>query len=105
MTVMRKKRKEFYGTVESGSVKTQSEPEFVMERFGTIREVDRSFDIAFSQRQGDAAVYPAAWELVELYHRHQGEDPNELRIRKSVENMSDGERPVARYSEALDDRR
>ena len=31
--------------------------------------MDRSFDIEYWQRQGDAAIYRAAWELVEMYHR------------------------------------
>ena len=42
-------------------------PEFVMERFGSIDEMDRSFDIEYWQRQGDAAIFRAAWELVEAY--------------------------------------
>ena len=36
-----------------------------MERFGSIRDMDRSFDFEYWQRQGDAAIYRAAWELVE----------------------------------------
>lgn len=58
-----------------------------MERSGTIREMDRSFDIAYWQRQGDAAIFRAAWELVEQYYRDQGKDPSELRIQRSVENF------------------
>ena len=38
-----------------------------MERFGSIRDMDRSFDIEYWQRQGDAAIHRAAWELVELH--------------------------------------
>jgi len=60
---------------------------FVMERFGSIRDMDRSFDFEYWQRQGDAAIYRAAWELVELYHRSQGKDPNELRLQRSIENF------------------
>jgi hypothetical protein len=59
----------------------------VMERFGLIAEMDRSFDIAYWQRQGDAAIFRAAWELVELHHRDQGKDPNELRLQRSIENF------------------
>ena len=44
---------------------------FVMERFGSIRDMDRSFDIEYWQRQGDAAIYHAAWELVELHQRDE----------------------------------
>jgi hypothetical protein len=58
-----------------------------MERFGSIRDMDRSFDIEYWQRQGDSAIYRAAWELVELHHRDQGKDPNELRLQRSIENF------------------
>jgi hypothetical protein len=62
-----------------------SEP--VMERYGTMRELDRSFDIEYWQRQGDAAIFRAAWELVESYWRASGRDPNELRLQRSVETF------------------
>jgi hypothetical protein len=58
-----------------------------MERFGKLQEMDRSFDIEFWQRQGDAAIFRAAWEMVELYHRDRGLDPNELRLQRTVENF------------------
>jgi hypothetical protein len=61
--------------------------EFVMERYGRIREMDRSFDIEYWQRQGDAAIFRAAWELVELYWRIHDRDPNELRLQRSVESF------------------
>jgi len=66
-------------------VPTGERSEFVMERFGSMRELDRSFDIEYWQRQGDAAIFRAAWELVELYWRSQGRDPNELQLQRSVE--------------------
>lgn len=61
--------------------------DFVMERFGSIREMDRSFDIEYWQRQGDAAIYRAAWELVELYHRDRGQEPHELRLQRDLESF------------------
>jgi hypothetical protein len=69
------------------SVPTREGFEFVMERFGSIRELDRSFDIEYWQRQGDAAIFRAAWELVELYYRDQDMDPNELRLQRSLEAL------------------
>jgi hypothetical protein len=60
---------------------------FVMERFGSIRDMDRAFDIEYWQRQGDAAIYRAAWELVELYQRDQGKGPDELRLQRTIENF------------------
>lgn len=61
--------------------------DFVMERFGNLRDMDRSFDVAYWQRQGDAAIFRAAWELVEFYHRDQGKEPHEFRLRRSLENF------------------
>ena len=66
-----------------GNVQT----DFVMERFGPIEEAGRSFDIEYWQRQGDAAIYRAAWELVEFYHRQQGMEPDELRLQRSIETL------------------
>ena len=42
--------------------------DFTMMRHGkNIKDMDRSFDVEFWQRQGDAAIFDAAWELVEFY--------------------------------------
>lgn len=59
--------------------------DLVMERFGRIEEMGRSFDLAYWQQLGDAAIYRAAWELVELHHRDQGGEPHELRLQRTVE--------------------
>jgi hypothetical protein len=64
-----------------------TESDFVMERFGKLKDMDRSFDIEYWQRQGDAAIFRAAWEMVELYYRDRGLDPNELRLQRTVENF------------------
>jgi aminoglycoside phosphotransferase (APT) family kinase protein len=61
--------------------------DFVMERFGTLRETDRSFDLEYWQRQGDAAIFQAAGELAELYHRGQGMELDELRFHRSLEHF------------------
>ena len=60
---------------------------FVMERFGNIQDSDRSFDIEYWQRQGDAAIFRAAWELAVLYHRDRGMGPDEFRLDKSFEHF------------------
>jgi hypothetical protein len=67
------------------SIPEGSEP--FMERYGLMHELDRSFDIEYWQRQGDAAIFRAAWELVELYWRAQGKDPDELRLQRSIESF------------------
>jgi hypothetical protein len=64
-----------------------NESEFVMERFGKLKDMDRSFDIEFWQRQGDAAIFRAAWEMVEMYYRDRGLDPNELRLQRTAESF------------------
>jgi hypothetical protein len=61
--------------------------EFVIERFGNLHDADRSFDIEYWQRQGDAAIFQAAWELAELYHLDRGMTPDELRLDRSVEHF------------------
>lgn len=71
----------------SVGINTSNTSDLVMERFGKLQEMDRSFDIEFWQRQGDAAIFRAAWEMVELYHRDRGLDPNELRLQRTVENF------------------
>ena len=58
--------------------------DFVMMRFGRIEEMNRSFDIEYWQRQGDAAIYREAWELVEAYWRDRGLNPDELRLQRSI---------------------
>ena len=64
-----------------------AQSDFVMERFGSLRETDRSFDIEYWQRQGDTAIFQAAWELVQLYHRDQGMELDELRLQRSLEHF------------------
>ena len=61
--------------------------DFIMERMGRIEDMDRSFDIEFWQRQGSAAIFRAAWELVRLYHARLGENVDELPFQRSVENF------------------
>ena len=61
--------------------------DFVMERFGNLKNKDRSFDIEYWQCQGDAAIFRAAWEMVEFYYRNRGLDLNELKLQRTVENF------------------
>jgi hypothetical protein len=56
-----------------------------MERLGKLEDMDRSFDIEFWQRLGDTAIFQAAWEMVEFYHRMKGRNLDELRLQRSVE--------------------
>ena len=57
--------------------------DFTMMRHGkNIKEMDRSFDIEFWQCQGDAAIFNAAWELIEFYLRSKG--INESRLQRDI---------------------
>jgi hypothetical protein len=58
-----------------------------MERFVPLSHADRSFDFEYWRRQGDAAIFEAAWELAELYHRSLGMSPDELRVQRSLESF------------------
>lgn len=57
-----------------------------MMRFSkNLAEMDKSFDIEYWQRQGDRAIFQAAWELVEFYMRDNG--IYEPRLQRTVENF------------------
>ena len=59
----------------------------VMERHGRLDEMNRSFDIEFWQRLGDAAIFDAAWELVEFHYQDKGRNLDELRLQRSIEHF------------------
>lgn len=65
----------------------QNDSSFTMMRFGALSEMDRSFDPEYWQRQGDAAIFRAVWELVMDYDREQGLSPDELRLQRTVEHF------------------
>lgn len=55
-----------------------------MARWTPLAEADRSFDIEFWQRQGDEAIFAAAWEMVEFAWEFKGRDAAELRFQRDV---------------------
>lgn len=60
--------------------------QLTMMRFGkNIAEMDKTFDIEYWQSQGDAAIFQAAWEMVEFYLRDR--KINESRLQRTVENF------------------
>jgi hypothetical protein len=95
---MRKRSRKMLERQEEGAAGSappgKSRVDFVMERFGNIEEAGRSFDIEYWQRQGDAAIFRAAWELVEFYRREQGIEPDELRLQRSFECPNPSQRGV-----------
>jgi hypothetical protein len=79
------RRKRAVGAKAASASAPRERSDIVMMRYGPIEEMDRSFDIDFWQRQGDAAIFRAAWELVESSCRDRGMNPDELRLQRSVE--------------------
>jgi hypothetical protein len=80
-------RKRAVGSKHKRPHKSSEQSNFAMMRFGRLEDMDRSFDIDFWQRQGDAAIFRAAWELVESYCRDRGMNLDELRLQRSVETF------------------
>jgi hypothetical protein len=60
--------------------------DFTMMRHGkNIKDMDRSFDIEFWQRQGTEAIFDAAFELIHLYYEEHG--IRDTRIQRTVEHF------------------
>ena len=58
---------------------------FTMERYGALRDMDRSFDIEYWQRLGPEAIFEAAWQLAVEAHSQRSGGEDELRLRRTVE--------------------
>jgi hypothetical protein len=55
------------------------------ERYGKLSEMDRSFDIAYWQRLGPAAIFEAAWQMIVEAHSGRPGGADELEFRRTVE--------------------
>src|ERR1017187_10043286 len=62
-------------------------PVFVMERYGRISGMDRSFDIEYWQRLGAGAIFDAAWQMTVDAHARGAGGSDELRLRRTVEHF------------------
>jgi len=49
-----------------------------------LEDADRSFDIEFWQRQGSAAIFAAAWEMVVFANKFKGRDASELTFQRTL---------------------
>ena len=58
-----------------------------VERRGKLKELDRSFDLTFWQKQTPNARFIAAWELIVHASRIKGIDVRQLRLHRSVETF------------------
>jgi hypothetical protein len=65
----------------------QNPPPFVMERYGRLAEMDRSFDIAYWQNLGPESIFEAAWQLVVDAHTRGPGGADELRLQRTVEHF------------------
>lgn len=74
------------------SIKTR-----VSERYGRLEELDRSFDIAFWQKQEPKARFAATWELILHAHKVQGQDVRQLRLLRSIETFQRQKRSLPRH--------
>lgn len=63
-----------------------------VERRGKLKDLDRSFDLSFWQKQPPQAKFAAAWELVLHASRVKGMDVRQLRLHRSVETFQRQER-------------
>lgn len=65
----------------------KTHPPFVIERYGRLPDLDRSFDIEYWQRLGPAAIFEAAWQMVVDAHEERPGGSDELRLRRTVEQF------------------
>ena len=68
-------------------IKVHKTAAFTMERYGRLPDMDRSFDIAYWQRLGPAAIFEAAWQMVVDAQALPLGGPDDLRLRRTVENF------------------
>jgi hypothetical protein len=69
-------------------IKVHKTAAFTMERYGRLPDMDRSFDIAYWQRLGPAAIFEAAWQMVVNAQALPLGGPDDLRLRRTVEEFS-----------------
>jgi hypothetical protein len=58
-----------------------------MERFGKLKDMDRSFDIQYWQSQDASARLATVWELVVAAYAIKGQDVRSLRIDRHIESF------------------
>ncbi len=59
--------------------------EQIVEKYQSMSDTDRSFDIQFWQNAGIEAIFEAAWEMLQDYYLIRGKDASELRLQRTVE--------------------
>lgn len=64
----------------------------IVESYGRLKDLDRSFDIEFWQAQPPKARFDATWDMIVHYARVKGIDVRQLRLDRSVESFQRQER-------------
>jgi uncharacterized protein (DUF433 family) len=59
----------------------------MMERWGKLEDLDRSFDIQYWQSQQASARLAAVWELAVTAYAIKGQDVNALRLARHIESF------------------
>jgi uncharacterized protein (DUF433 family) len=59
----------------------------MMERWGKLEDMDRSFDIQYWQSQDASARLAAVWELAVTAYAIKGQDINALRLARHIESF------------------
>lgn len=62
-------------------------PKDIVESYGRLEDLDRSFDTEFWQSQPPEARFDAAWNLIVHYAKVKGIDVRQLRLDRSVESF------------------
>lgn len=76
------------GALQSSQTLVDSETtSFKMERYGLLRDMDRSFEIAYWQRLGPQAIFETAWQMVVEAHLRRPGGSDELKFRRSIETF------------------
>lgn len=63
-----------------------------MARRGQLKNLDRSFDLIYWQRQSSRAKFDATWELILHAYRVKGHNVRQLRLQRSVESFQKQQR-------------
>ena len=59
----------------------------IVESYGRLKDLDRSFDIEFWQAQPPKARFDATWDMIVHYAKIKGIDVRQLRLDRSVESF------------------
>lgn len=59
----------------------------IVESYGKLTDLDRSFDLEFWQAQSPQARFDATWDLIVHYAKTRGIDVRQLRLDRSVESF------------------